>query len=638
MPSLDELYRLHRYKMNLRIPPELKPSGGAIKSLTITMKPARAKVHPLVPATDFWSYNGSVPGPTIVASGASKVRVTYRNRIDTGYPFEAVKGARMNSPGSKNALPSIEGLADVKAWCVVHLHGVPAHPDSDGWTDNMDPYGHECEKRYDFSTPVFQARNRKLRGGRAPTYWYHDHGMGFTRFNVYAGLAGAWLVRDPIESRLGLPTNLDEVVLIIQDRNFETDTKAADGNLTGRLLHKITNVMETFPPATLVNGCLWPKHAVRPRLGRLRIINGSNARAYRLHFLGKKNENVAHELLDPKYVQQIGTDQGLLGKARDLTTVNRAPTKHCLVLAPGERADLLVDFGGLARAGYTFIDVYNSANAPFDTAAEEYMPQEVTKPVVDKFRKYPAVMRFTIKPGTQVAKNIRGKILDPDYSNISHNDLPQHDDPKPHGHSLIVLREEKGVLFMHEMMQEAEAKKMHMNLFKAGSGMKLLIDEPDPETGVIKTSTYVTVAKGFNDMRSIMIGVDRWHVFKVLNLSPDTHPFHIHLVQFQCIKRESFNCPIDFGRRRVFDLSGAVTKSHEIEKGWKDTLRVNPGDRNPATEAYVNVEMYSIAAQFVGHAGQYMYHCHILEHEDNDMMRPFVVVPDHLANGHGHGM
>ncbi len=104
----------------------------------------------------------------------------------------------------------------------------------------------------------------------------------------------------------------------------------------------------------------------------------------------------------------------------------------------------------------------------------------------------------------------------------------------------------------------------------------------------------------------------------ILNLTEDTHPFHVHLVQFQALGRDLYNtdgfhlatgattAPISFQAHGTLDAN---------ELGWKDTVRVNPG------------EMVSIAATFDGFTGRYMYHCHILEHEDHDMMRPFIVMP-----------
>src|SRR6478735_10719542 len=116
---------------------------------------------------------------------------------------------------------------------------------------------------------------------RAALLWYHDHVMGVTKFDVYAGLAGLWIVRDEREREIELPEGPPfELPLLIQDRNFDVDEQ---GRLTGRLVHKTDpEVMEAFPPFTVVNGKVWPVLDVEPTTYRFRVLNGSNARTYRL--------------------------------------------------------------------------------------------------------------------------------------------------------------------------------------------------------------------------------------------------------------------------------------------------------------------------------------------------------------------
>jgi len=133
-----------------------------------------------------------------------------------------------------------------------------------------------------------------------------------------------------------------------------------------------------------------------------------------------------------------------------------------------------------------------------------------------------------------------------------------------------------------------------------------------------KTVRYRTIAKQFEDTVNWFVAYGSTEVWSVLNLTEDTHPFHVHLVQFQALSRDLYNkegfqpetggttTPVSFQAHGTLDAN---------EEGWKDTVRVNPG------------EMVTIAATFDGFTGRYMYHCHILEHEDHDMMRPFIVMP-----------
>src|SRR5262249_13365016 len=158
----------------------------------------------------------------------------------------------------------------------------------------------------------------------AATLWYHDHAMGIERLNQYAGLFGAYLVRDAVEDALGLPSGLHEIPLFIFDRMFDED---------GQLQYPTSGVPETpwvgemYGDAILVNGKLAPRLEVEPRSYRFRIFNASNARFLYL------------TLSDGVPFLQIGSDQGLLPQAVTLPRVS---------LAPGERADVVVSFGALA--------------------------------------------------------------------------------------------------------------------------------------------------------------------------------------------------------------------------------------------------------------------------------------------------
>lgn len=492
-------------------------------------------------------------------------------------------------------------------------------------------------------------------------FWYHDHAMGATRFNNYAGLAGAWIVRDPIEAELGLPTDeCHELPLILQDRNLQTDDGTDGGDLTGALLHKVQKgVRECFAPATVVSGKLWPRIKVSPRVYRLRLLNGSNARYFRLHFYGLASRSDAppYEPLAPCCIQQIGTDGGLLDVAIPLAD-------DALVLAPAERADVLIDFG-LAAERYRHVVVFNSAPAP---NGNDDAPEDPWRPASNEadHRPVPQVMRFDLCEGAPVTGikgvAIQGMALDPEFEPFP----ADHDQLPPHDHSLVVLREEDEVirdelgrpvdacgdpvsydlaarrkmLFLHEMMLEDAANRMGMN-------MHCVRNDGDVKQGVLVkldgphgVETYVTVAKRFTDATTIYIEKGAWHLWRVLNLSPDSHPFHIHLTQLQAVTRVVLKPPADDldPAGFEFDLTGAGGASEPAARpGWKDTFRVNPGGRDPVTEKIQSAEMLTVLGQFKQRAGRFMYHCHILEHEDADMMRPFVVLPRPLMRFMAHG-
>lgn len=670
----------------LQFPARLKPrsfgpGGAGTLHLTLETREELVQLHPqLGRITPIWGYEGQYPGPAIEVPEGSKVRLRFRNAIQGTQPYEhvvVVSGTgSMNDAGSNGASQAAADVeeqahvADLHAWTVVHLHGAPSLPDSDGWAENMIGTGEVKEDLYEFPRESFSMPAPgpqgalpapvSYAGGAGPMFWYHDHGMSVTRFNVFAGLAGAWVVRSPFEAQLGLPVGTHELPLVLQDRNLETADGTANGTLTGRLLHKVeTDVRECFAPVNLVNGKIWPRCKVRRRVYRLRLVNGSNARVYRLHFMGLTGKDEStRQPLGPDHVAQIGTDGGLLGAAVDISNTG-------LILAPGERADVLVDFGQAALDGFRHVVVYNSAAAPFQGAplgspAEIYTPD----PDPNNHRTIPQVMRFDLQGGQATpgvhGHSIAGMVLDLQFRRVpaNHGQLPAD-----HGHSLVVLREEdviqydnqgqvmtggdgnpltQSMLFLHEMMEQSTAERMGMNmhavmvdgvdangvLTKVPAGISVqLPDHP----GV----TWVTVAKRFNDAASIFIRKGSWHLWKILNLSPDTHPFHIHLVQFQAFSRVQYPVATpDAIPKAATELSfGAPpqrapgdTGFEPNELGWKDTIRVNPGLRGD-NDAVQSAEMVSVLGCFQRHAGRYMYHCHILEHEDTEMMRPYVVVP-----------
>src|SRR5690242_11163747 len=227
---------------------------------------------------------------------------------------------------------------------------------------------------------------------RAALLWYHDHVMGVTRFGVYAGLAGLWIIRDQRERELGLPEGPPfEVPLLICDRNFGLDQ---DGRLTGQLVHKTDpEVMEAFPPFTAVNGKIWPLLPVQAATYRLRVLNGSNARTYRLVLFGDGTPELGR-------VTQIGTDHGLL----------RSPVSvppDGLVLASAERADLLVDFSDLEPGSQ--LTLLNTAAAPFDGAP---FPAANALNAADPGRMlpYPHVMGFRVVEGPVTRRTIPGEL------------------------------------------------------------------------------------------------------------------------------------------------------------------------------------------------------------------------------------
>ena len=238
---------------------------------TVRVAAAQHRFHSELPPSRVWTYGGHLPGPTIEVRRGVPVEVRWENDIEGTLPVTVVRTPSHETDGVPvQCLPGRSGgqpdpsAAALRGFSVVHLHGALTHASSDGWTENL-------------ATPGQPTLDSYPNDQRGAMLWYHDHVMGVTRFSVYAGLAGLWIIRDDRERELGLPEGPPyELPLLLTDRNFDT---GPHGSLTGELLHKTDpEVMECFSPFTAVNGAIWPVVEVEPTSYRFRVLNGSNAR------------------------------------------------------------------------------------------------------------------------------------------------------------------------------------------------------------------------------------------------------------------------------------------------------------------------------------------------------------------------
>ena len=556
--------------------------------LSVPIRAGAHRFHRDLPESAIWGYGGTVPGPTIEAERGHPITVVWRNELDSALPVVVTTAPAAADasgvpvqcvPGLSGGTPD-QNAAALAGHTVVHLHGGLVPAAYDGWAENLFAPGQDAA----FCYPMAQ---------RAALLWYHDHVMGVTRFGVYAGLAGLWIIRDQRERELGLPEGPPfEVPLLIQDRNFGLD---GSGRLTGQLVHKTDpEVMEAFPPFTVVNGKVWPVAEVQPTTYRFRVLNGSNARTYRLVLL----RDGAPEL---HRITQIGTDHGLL----------RAPASlppDGLLLASAERADLLADFSGLAPGSE--LTLVNTAAAPFDGTP---FPAASAPGAADPggMLPYPHVMGFRVVEGPVTRRTIPGALAT-DYRSPAPGALAS----APRRTIVLVERELDGEPNMLTMRE--------------------LVIAGDDHTGPVVTVTddgqttrYRTAAAHFEDATTFFPVLDRDEVWQLVNLTGDTHPIHVHLDPFQILSRRPIRYQIPDHGIEDRALTAAITLEpdpgddlgHTIddnERGLKDTIRVNPS------------EIVEIAVRFTTYSGRYMYHCHILEHEDRDMMRPFVTMPAEL--------
>lgn len=480
--------------------------------------------------TTVWGYNGSYPGPTIEALKDNPVSVTWNNDLtdSDNYPLDhlfPVDESLINYDLS-SGIPT-----------VTHLHGGHTEAASDGhprawFTPGFGKTGDTFVKQ------MYYYENDQ----EAATLWYHDHAMGITRLNVYAGLAGFYLLRDSWENSLNLPSGDFEVPLAIQDRSFFSDGSLYYPSNPYPVEQGGGILPEMFGDFILVNGAVWPYLDVEPRKYRLRLLNGSDSRFYDLFLPGVD-------------FYQIGSDGGLLNSP---VMTNRIP------MGPGERIDVIVDFS--AVAGQNLI-LKNNARSPFPYG-------ETPNP------------RTT---GQIMAFRVAQTLTEPDTS-----ELPANLRPYP----------------ITDMGNSSETR-------------QLILSEGVDEYGRMKPMLG-TVADGpLEFMEEItenpaLNAIEEWEIY---NTTPDAHPVHLHLVHFQVLSTQKFNVKKFIpGNPESIQLLGQPRKPSAVDAGLKDTFVILPG------------EVARVKALF-DKEGLYVWHCHILSHEDYDMMRPFYVgeMPELIA-------
>jgi spore coat protein A len=494
-------------------------------------------LHPSLPKTPIWAYDdgsgltgqaGSF-GMVVPATTGVPLTMDFTHDLPATYPKWIPVDTRL-TPGHTR---------DVRV--MTHLHGGFVAADSDG-NPAVTPSGFGQGQTQRVYYPNQAPQNA------ATLLWFHDHGLGTTRLNVFAGLAAAYVVRDANDTGgepnpIGIPGGAYEIPLVIQDRQFNTDGtfRYPTSSISG-----VMWVGEYFGDVMLVNGKVWPYLEVELRMYRFRILNGCNARILDLGLSGPR-------------IWQIGAEGGMWDKP--------VPVK-ALVLAPAERADVIVDFNGLA--GLT-IQLRNSKPpAPISTPAPSLTSVMQIRVGTKVSRPGPSTVPTVLKGG-------RAAVVD----------------GTPVRRRIITLNE-----------IDAETAGWFLNLDGARFGEGL---PQRPKVGTVEDWVYV-------------------------NLTGDTHPMHTHLFTHQVIGRTPFD--VDAYLDAFGDTDDNVPGGHDPspfatgpmrpaapeERGFKDTVKVNPG------------YFTAIRGKFELPAGvtapqSYVHHCHIVEHEDNDMMETFVVTP-----------
>ena len=611
-----------------KMPKSPAPGGFTGDYYEIAVRQFEQQVLPApLPQTTVWGY-GSVnheetfnyPAYTIEARHEKPVRVKWINDlVDPQGNYlshllpidQTIHWADPPSIHHDHNVPQTSYTGPVPI--VPHLHGAHVTQDSDGYpeawflpnaVDIPEGYTKEGPKYAQFKAEAEAAYGQTWEPGtavyqypndqRAATLWFHDHSLGMTRTNVYAGPAGFYLLRGGRDGVVGgrLPAGDQEIPLVIQDRSFNEDGSLFypdnraffEGlrveqlqipfapDMAGEMMSDIAPIWnpEFFGNTVVVNGRTWPYLNVEARRYRFRLLNGSDSRFFIL------------KLSNDLPIWQIGNDGGFLPKPVKLST---------LLLAPAERADIIIDFAEVKKEK-TFTLQNIGPDEPFGGGAPgvdfamadpdstgQVMEFRVGKPALrfdpatpPRFLTLPNITRIPGKP--VVRKLSLNELMSMSvFIPVNENGDPVFDSegnlvsvPGPEGDGVAAFG-------------PAQARLGTIN--PDGSGNPLAWSDPITENPA----------------------VNRTEIWEIANFTADAHPIHLHQIQFEIVNRE---------------FMGVVTGPEPGEKGFKDTVIAYPGDEgdNPGiTRVKVKFDI----------PGLFVWHCHILSHEDNEMMRPLCV-------------
>lgn len=522
-------------------------------------------------------YDSTFLGPTIIAkslsAGGAPVLITYdytnvpyRNGhiLKTGNP--AIAGA--NTVIDKHVHGTDMGEPEVRY--IAHLHGGKNIADtSDGYAEAwVTPLGVK-----DTASPVENRATLTYTNDQGGTLgWYHDHALGITKYNVYAGLAAAYIIRGTEEQpgqRLAGLMRLREIPLVIQDRMFYPDgcfaypdmpwVPPANAGAVTPWPGGPSTLPEFFGDVMLVNGVTWPRISVPAGQVRLRLINGCNSRFLQMYLSSNG------QLQNGPSFTIIGSEGGFLSNAVI------SPT---LLMGNAERLDVIVDFTG-QPAGKTFKLINKGARKPFPGG-------KLPNPQLDG-----VVAQFVVDPNQPVPQPV---ILP---TQLRDTPVPPIPNPLPPNPIRVLLTE---------------------GLDEFGRIQPLL-------GTVTGGPVYTGTSQRWFDGVTENPGLNETLVWEIFNTTVDSHPVHLHAILFQVVNRQgiTFNKIVPTPTSTVtvnnIQLAGAVIPPQPTEVGaYKDTVICYPG------------QVTRIIATF-GIAGLYQWHCHIIEHEDHEMMRPYRIGP-----------
>jgi spore coat protein A len=507
--------------------------------------------------------------------------------------------------------------------------------------------------------------------------WYHDHAFGITRLNAYAGIATGYLCLDPAQEAaitntlnyLGLaapnpnakvPSILSTVPIVIQEKKFvdpNTDptwnqavSPRTDLNYRGALWYEHVYdparfkqlkglkygsppdpscIPEFFGDTMLVNGLVHPVLTLEAKAYRFHLLNATNARFLNIN-LRELNPGYTEVVTDPGTMfadanssvagpplWQIGTEGGYLATEvvhENITPANLATFTGNLFVGPAERPDFVVDFTGVA-AGTEFI-LYNDLSGPYPGG----------DPGNDYFAGNPVTPQAVVGSSPDTRNILKIKIVG--YSGGGLNPV----EPLPAAGMLAAVPRNKEPFIVNYPANPVApmAPLSYAAVTPAPRVRNLTLNENFDDRGRLRQLVGTTSVKpgtgGYGrlylDPATEVSTLGNFEVWNIYNLTADTHPMHFHCVNVQILKRQPFR--LSAGR---FILTGTARGPEMDELGWKETCKMNPGEM---IQVIMKIELPAVPFEVeqsprTGN-NEFVWHCHILEHEEHDMMRPFIVV------------
>lgn len=512
-------------------------------------------------------YVASTPGPSFIAKTNEAISVEWRNKIDSAHilPVDpTLHWANPNNfivpPKPWPQFPPGFTQAQFPVPTVTHLHGGESEAKYDGFPDSWFTFNGITGPSYE--TNIYRYLNQQ----QSSNLFYHDHTLGITRLNVYAGLAGLYIIKDPCnvldcEKCSPLPQGKYDIGLVVQDKSFNED---------GSLYFPANGVNPDTHPywrpsflgnTNVVNGKVWPYLKVEKKPYRFRIVNSANSRFYT--FKLSNNENFII----------IGTDSGYVEKPMCVKEIT---------LSPAERIDIIIDFSKFTDEKVLLLNTNENSELDKETTGQ--------------------IMQFKIEENRH---NYCPLILPPILNYI----------PK-----------------LHETVSK---RIVVLNTARNEGGLEALLLNGQMWSAPVSEKPLVGSTQ----------------VWEIVNITGGAHPIHIHLIDFQVINRQdidstsysndfnAINGPSPLSNpTKIIDpgayLIGKPTKPTPSERGWKDTVIAYPGQVTriivPMFPSVSNPECVKPGdnlfpfdpSSFPG----YVWHCHLLDHEDNEMMRPMKIV------------